>query len=127
MFALAWLPVFSFSQVGNRPETDSVEISIPSPDSLILYEKEPVPVNLDEIKQQIGYPSAPTNDLFGTYVFRVLVDEQGEYVQHIVKKGEYQPMVEKLGELIPQVRFSPAIQGGKPVKAWTTLPFTFCP
>jgi TonB family protein len=99
---------------------------IPGPKEFVLLEKEPVPLNLDEIKQQIGYPrEAKEAEIDGKVVLRILIDEQGKYVKHIVLKDPHPLLTRAVEKEIPALRFSPGEGGGKLVKTWVTIPFQF--
>ena len=54
----------------------------PNPNVFFLLEKEPVPLNLNELKLAIGYPrEAIAQEIDGKVIIRVLVDEKGHYLQ----------------------------------------------
>ena len=59
----------------------------------------------------------------GRLVFRVLVDKRGNYVRHFsILKGH--PAFEQAIEgCLPNLKFTPAIQGGKPIPLWVNIPF----
>lgn len=64
--------------------------SIPDPDQFILVDQEPTPLNLDEFNKKIGYPLLLREaGIIGKVVFRVLVDEEGNYVRHEVIKSPH--------------------------------------
>lgn len=98
----------------------------PDPFQFIAVEKEPQPVNLDDIKKRIGYPPAAREaGIEGTVVVRVLVDEKGNYVKHIVLQSPH-PLLEKaVVKELPNLKFTPGIQAGKPIRVWVNIPFRF--
>ncbi len=98
----------------------------PDPYAIINPDEHPRALNMKEISQAIGYPhSAQTIGLEGQVVIRVLIDEKGAYLQHIVLNGVH-PILEKAVEAqLPNLKFTPAIQGKKPIKFWVNIPFSF--
>jgi periplasmic protein TonB len=98
----------------------------PPMDGFVLLEKEPVPVNLDELKGLIGYPSlAKEAEIEGKVTLRVLVDSHGNYVKHAVLKDPHPILTKAVTDKINQLKTTPGIQAGKPIKVWVTLPFNF--
>lgn len=109
----------------NIPEV-IVEVREPSPDQFIPVEEEPVPFNMDDIRKQIGYPRpARDAEIQGNVILRILVNEKGEYVKHIVLNSKH-PILEKaVVDKIHLLRFTPAIQGGNAIPFWVNVPFAF--
>jgi protein TonB len=98
----------------------------PDPFQFVAVEKEPQPVNMDDIKKRIGYPPAAREaGIEGTVLVRVLVDEKGNYVKHIVLQSPH-PLLQKAVEKeLPSLKFTPGIQAGKPIRVWVNIPFRF--
>ncbi len=98
----------------------------PDINAFVFAEEEPQPVNLADIQKAIGYPQiARDAGIQGNVVVRILVDEKGSYNKHKVLNSVH-PILEKAVEdKIAQLRFTPAIQGGKPIKFWVNVPFAF--
>lgn len=111
---------------GEVPEVVVEQSAEPDINAFIFAEEEPKPVNMDNIQRAIGYPQiARDAGIEGQVVIRVLVDEKGNYVRHKVLNGVH-PILEKAVEdKINQLRFTPAIQGGKPIPFWVNIPFAF--
>ncbi len=87
---------------------------------------EPIPLNLPEVSQQIKYPlGARLQDIEGKVVMRVLVDEQGNYVRHIVIEEAHPLLAAAVKRKIHLLKFEPAMQGSKPIKFWVNMPFNF--
>lgn len=102
------------------------EVRIPGPTEFILLEKEPDPVNLDELKHIIGYPAmAREAEIEGKVIVRVLVDSKGDYVKHIVLKDPHPILTSAVTTKINQLKTTPGIQAGRPISVWVTLPFDF--
>lgn len=96
------------------------------PADTLTLEKEPVPVNLPEVKKLIGYnPMAKEAEIEGKVVLRIKVNERGEYVKHIVLKDPHYLLTNSVTSKISQLRFTPGIQDGKPIAVWVTIPFDF--
>lgn len=96
------------------------------PTDFVLLEKEPAPVNLDQLKGLIGYPPmAKEAEIEGKVIVRVQVDKEGKYVKHIVIKDPHPILTKAVTDKINQLSFTPGIQAGKPIKVWVTIPFDF--
>jgi len=98
----------------------------PDVNAFIVVEEEPQPVNMGDIKKAVGYPQVARDaGIQGNVVVRVLVDPKGNYKRHVVLNGVH-PVLEKAVEKeLPNLRFTPAIQGGKPIQFWVNIPFSF--
>lgn len=112
-------------------EEGPAEISAPTeqevgPSEFVALEKEPAPVNLNDIKQLIGYPPmAKEAEIEGKVTVRIQVDKNGRYVKHIVLKDPHPILTKAVTDKLPQLQFTPGIQAGKPIKVWVTIPFDF--
>jgi periplasmic protein TonB len=98
----------------------------PSIDTFVLLEKEPKPVNLDELKGLIGYPKmAVEAGIEGKVIVRVLIDKHGNYKSHKVLKDAHPILNSAVNDKIHLLKMTPGIQAGKPISVWVTLPFNF--
>jgi periplasmic protein TonB len=89
-------------------------------------EKEPAPVNLDAIKAKIQFPpQAKEAGIGGNVVLRILVDREGNYSKHVVVRTAHPMLTNEVLKYIKDLKFTPGIQAGKPVKVWVTIPFQF--
>jgi TonB family protein len=96
------------------------------PNDWVLLEKEPVPTNLNTLKGLIGYPpKAKEANIQGKVLLRVQINEQGNYVKHIVVKDPHPYLTDAVTSKIHNIKFVPGIQKGKPIKVWVTIPFDF--
>jgi protein TonB len=96
------------------------------PNEFVLLEKEPTPVNLDQVKSLIGYPPmAKEAEIEGRVIIRIQVDKNGQYVKHIVIKDPHPILTKAVTDKISALSFTPGIQAGKPIKVWVTIPFNF--
>lgn len=109
-----------------EPTEAEIADSIPGMHGFVLLEKEPIPLNLDEIKQQIGYPKrAKEQEIEGKVILRILLDRQGRYNRHSLLSDPHSLLSQAVSSQITQLRCTPGIQNGKPVWCWITLPFDF--
>lgn len=92
----------------------------------IILDEESRPINLSEIKNQIGFPKKALEEgIQGDVVVRVQVSKYGNYISHkILKQGH--PILEKAVKAkIHLLKFTPAIRKGKPINSWINIPFRF--
>ena len=110
-------------------EADVPEVIVdnePKIDEFISVEQEPAPVNMDDIKKLVGYPQiARDAGIQGSVVVRVLVDKKGRYNKHRVVNQVHPILAEAVEKHINKLKFTPAIQGGRPIKFWVNIPFNF--
>lgn len=105
------------------PKPDKPDVG---PNDFVMLEKEPAPVNMDEIKKLIGYPPmAKEAEIEGKVVLRVQVDTHGDYVKHVVIKDPHPILTAEVVKSLKHLKFTPGIQSGKPIKVWVTIPFDF--
>ena len=118
LFLILSLPLGLFSQVEDFPP--------PDPNAFVLLEKEPVPLNLNELKKAIGYPPlALEADIEGRVILRILIDEKGQYKEHLVMKDPHPLLTKAVEAKIPMLKFSPGISHGAAIRVWVTIPFEF--
>ncbi|MCB9234672.1 MAG: energy transducer TonB [Bacteroidia bacterium] len=98
----------------------------PAPNDFITVEKEPVPINLNQIIAEIGYPEEVRKQgIEGKLLFRILVDEKGNYKSHLILKEAHPVLRNAVLSRIKELKFEPAIRNGEPIRFWVTLPFKF--
>lgn len=117
-------------EIGDAEGTGKQPVEVveedPDPTAFVAVEKEPVPVNMDVIRQRIGYPPlAKESGIQGKVIVRVLVGKNGKYEKHIVLKSPHKLLTEAVEKELPNLEFTPGIQAGKPIKVWVTIPFDF--
>ncbi|HHG84890.1 MAG TPA: energy transducer TonB [Bacteroidetes bacterium] len=96
------------------------------PNDFVLLEKEPGPVNMDDLRKMIGYPPmAKEAEIEGKVILRVQVSKSGKYVKHLVIKDPHPILTRAVTDKIRNLSFTPGIQAGKPIKVWVTIPFDF--
>ncbi len=98
------------------------EDKTPGPQEFILFEREPVPLNLDSVKQLIRHPQICVE---GKVVVRLLMDENGKYVKHLVLKTPHEMCTAAVEPVLQHLRFIPATMDRNTVKCWVTIPFRF--
>ena len=103
-----------------------VEQKEPEINAFVFAEEEPQPINMEDIKQLVGYPQmARDASIEGSVVIRVLVDKKGNYSKHKIINHVHPILAKAVEEHVPKLRFTPAIQGGKPIPFWVNIPFSF--
>lgn len=103
-----------------------VEDKEPTPDDFIAVEKEPAPVNMENIKKAIQYPpSLREAGITGKVILRILVDKEGNYNKHVVVRQAHPAFTTEVVKHLKDLKFTPGIQAGKPIKVWVTIPFDF--
>ncbi|MEY3444818.1 MAG: hypothetical protein RLZZ519_3099 [Bacteroidota bacterium] len=109
-----------------EPSEVEGEDSIPGINDFVLLDKAPAPVNLDEIKGQIGYPKkAKEQKIEGKVVVKILLDRQGKYVKHSLYSDPHPDLSSAVTSQIPNLKCTPGMRNGKPVWCWITIPFDF--
>lgn len=110
---------------GDMP-AEVTEEKEPDPDAFIAAEKLPGPVNLAELKKAVGYPAqAQEAQIQGSVVLKVLVDKEGNYQKHLVVRSPHPVLTKAVEAKINMLKFTPAIQGGKPIRCWVIVPVKF--
>lgn len=112
--------------IGDGDVPEVIVDNDPGINDFISVEQEPVPVNIDDIKTLIGYPQiARDAGIQGQVVVRVLVDKTGNYDRHKVVKSVHPILDDAVQRQLSKLKFTPAIQGGRPIKFWVNIPFNF--
>ncbi|MFK7970629.1 MAG: energy transducer TonB [Bacteroidia bacterium] len=98
----------------------------PGLEDFIFASQEPAAINMDDIKELIGYPAvAREANIQGTVIVRILIDEYGEYRRHKVIKKSHPILAQAVEKRIARLKFTPALQGKKAIMFWVNVPFTF--
>lgn len=88
-------------------------------------EKAPVAVNLGSVRSSMKYPEiARASNVEGTCVAKILVGTSGEIIK---VSGISGPDVfhSEIRDKIMDLQFTPALQGGQPVRCYVNVPFKF--
>lgn len=81
---------------------------------------------MSDLSSKIAYPKkARDSGIVGRVVFRVLIDERGNYIKHKVMRSPHDMLTEACAKHIHILKFTPGILDGKPIKVWVTVPFDF--
>jgi protein TonB len=95
-------------------------------DPLYWQTEQPVAMNLNDIKGKIRYPEQLMEvGLEGQVLFKVLVDENGSYLRHEVKKTSHNLFTKEVEPKLKDLKFQPGKQAGKNVRVWVLIPFKF--
>lgn len=106
--------------------TTSTELALPSVHEYIHVETKPEAINLDEVRQKIGYPLAALQQkISGTLYCRVLVDEEGMPREHVITRSLGHEIDARVGTFIGELRFHPARRNDTAVMYWVNLAFHF--
>lgn len=103
------------------------EPKVPVKETFNSYEveKSPVAVNLGSVRGSMKYPEiALASGVEGTCVAKILVGTSGEIlkVSNISGPDVFHSEIERK---IMDLQFTPALQGGQPVKCYVNVPFKF--
>ena len=98
----------------------------PAIDDFIFVHEEPKAVNLDQVRDLMGYPPlAKEAGLEGRVLARVLVDEQGNYLRHRIINQPHPVLRSHTERYLRELRFSPALRDGRALRFWVNIPFDF--
>jgi TonB family protein len=98
----------------------------PDPNKFVPVQKRPEAVNLGDVRKAIGYPPiAKDGGIEGQVLLNILVDEQGNYKKHLVKQSAHPILLKEVEKHVSELRFTPAVQGGKAITFWVVVPFKF--
>ena len=97
----------------------------PARDEPIAVDKEPY-VDLSSLNRSVIYPSvAKRAGIEGKVSVRVLVRKDGKPKKNFIVDSESELLNKSAVDAVMQARFSPAIQNGKPLACWITVPISF--
>ncbi len=118
-----------FIDIPDEGDGDVPEVIVeeePDINAFIFDAEEPKPLNLDDIKKLVGYPDiAKDAGIQGSVVVRVLVDKNGRYKKHKIIKKVHPILADAVEKNVNKLKFTPAVQGGKPIPFWVNIPFKF--
>jgi hypothetical protein len=97
----------------------------PPADSFIVLSKAASILNLDKVMLQIRQPHE-VYEITGKVIVRILLDENGKYIQHIVLRDPYPPLTKSFTDVVPLMKATPAEIDGRPVASWVTIPYQPC-
>lgn len=86
----------------------------------------PQPLNMREIATAIGYPdAAKAQKLEAKVIVRLVISETGEVTGHSWLNEVHELFKEAIQAHVYDLKFSPGMKDGKPVKTEVTVPFQF--
>ncbi|MCI4669390.1 MAG: energy transducer TonB [Bacteroidia bacterium] len=90
------------------------------------FDQEPIAINIEDVKEQVQFPFRRKSNIpKGTLVVRILIDKRGNYKKHQILKPLHPICVRSVEKHVHLIRFTPAIQGGRPIETWIIVPFHF--
>jgi len=88
-------------------------------------EKAPVAVNLGQVRASMRYPEiAKNNNIEGKVSVKVLVSPDGS-VERVGGFSGNDVFADEVKDKVMALQFTPALQNGKAVSCWVTVPFSF--
>lgn len=116
--------VLAQSTTGPRSPEDSAVWNTPI--EFVMLDEQPRPLNMEEVKRALVYPRECRNRrIEGKVILRVLVNQQGTYVRHLVLQSPDTLLSEAVEEHISELRFTPAKKNGRAIATWLIVPFDF--
>ncbi len=117
---------FDFTPGDGEVVPEFIQEIVPEADKFVVADEEPKPINMGEISKAITYPQLMRDaGIEGMVVLRVLVDKSGAYKEHIVVNSPHPRLSEEVESHISKLKFTPAIQGNRPIYFWVNIPFNF--
>ncbi len=118
--------IFDGEIAEGRREGMQVPEEAPVIQEILMVDEEAHPVNLNEVRRQIGYPQrAREAAIEGEVIFRVLVDERGRGQQYRMMRSVHPLLDRAVRRQLPNLQFVPTIQEGRPTATWVNVPFHF--
>jgi len=95
-------------------------------DNTVGVDQAPQPLNVTEIKKEIGYPKAAVDNCEeGMVVARIKVSKGGKYLTHEIVKDAGTTLTAAVESKVAQLLFEPAKKGQEAVAYWVNIPFSF--
>lgn len=119
----------SFITYTDTAKTDSSrnvkEAQEPAPDDFIPVEREPI-VDLNALAQRVIYPDyAKQEGIEGRVTLRVLIDTTGKPIKYRIDDSNNEYLNKAAIDAVMGSSYIPAIQKGKTVACWVSIPITF--
>lgn len=96
------------------------------PDEFRMVEREPEAINMEKIKDLIGYPKmCKEAELQGRVVVRLKVSKSGLVKDAIVLRNPHPCLTNAVMNHVKGLIFMPALQADKPVMIWVNQEFNF--
>jgi len=114
-----------FSVLGSTVSAQSNSKN-PDPNTIIVADEDPRPLNMADFKRSIQYPEEARNaGIEGKVILKVLIDTFGKVSDNILLKSPHPLLTAEVIRQLPMLRFSPAIEKGKPIQFWVVVPVSF--
>ncbi|MCB9231603.1 MAG: TonB family protein [Bacteroidia bacterium] len=95
-------------------------------DPFLDLEEIPSTLNMDKLKKEMGFPAqAREIGMEGKVIFRILVDENGNYKDHKTIYSSHKIFENHVAPHLKKLKFKPGKQAGHPVRVWINIPFQF--
>ena len=110
------------------PAFSQVEAEGSSPDvyEFIHVDHPPVAKNYVAVVKQIQVPQQELNQrVEGLVICRILVDDRGNYVEHIILQSTDKILTDAVERQIDKLDFDPARKGGESLAYWVNMEFEF--
>lgn len=119
----------SFIPYADTAKTDSIrnvtKAQEPAPDDFIPVEREPI-VDLNALTQRVIYPAyAKQEGIEGRVTLRVLIDTTGKPIKYRIDDSDNEYLNKAAIDAVMGSSYIPAIQKGKTVACWVSIPITF--
>ncbi len=115
-------PNIDFEQKEVKVEVKEEE---PGIDQFVPVEKEPY-IDLAELQKKIIYPEiARRAGIEGKVLIRVLIEKNGKPKKYRIEYSDNETLNDAAIKAVMASTFTPAIQNGRPVTCWVTLPVVF--
>ncbi|MEO0471664.1 MAG: energy transducer TonB [Bacteroidota bacterium] len=99
---------------------------IPGIHQFIKVDHEPQVLNLETVKDMIGFPlEAYKQGVNGKVYCRILVSDQGKYLRHTITRSDDPLLAQAVSEELPKLHFRPAMRSRQSIAYWTNLVFEF--
>lgn len=128
MLKYLFLMLLHISYVSAQSLNDSIsQTKEPDINKFYLVDVVPKYLNITEITTLIYKENycCHCEPFEGRIILRILIDEKGNYVRHIVAKSTNWRVLKEVEKYAKELRFTPAYQQNKPVKFWINVPFNF--
>lgn len=98
----------------------------PEPFEYVDHMLEPQVLNYREVADAIDYPSQAVDaGIEGSVMIRILVDGEGNYVNHLVTASPDPMLTKAVNQQVRMLAFEPGYLKGKPASGWVSTMFRF--
>jgi periplasmic protein TonB len=113
-----------FAQATSKESVDSTN-NVPEDDVFVPVEVDPS-FDMQELQSRLKYPEeARKNGVEGKVTIQCYISKEGKILKTRIVQSDNPLLEEAAVNAIKQITFTPAIQDGKPIGLWMTIPITF--